>query len=91
MACCAIALFLVSQLLRPWRWLRAQFGWPSTPYNDAVKWSLATAMTPAAAQPRAFVATVAFVLIATALTIASIDAVAHASDHPLCSHVARGN
>jgi hypothetical protein len=84
MACCAIAFFLVSQILWPFRWIRARV--PIAIRNDAVGWS------PGEAAPRpslAFASTGALVLTA-ALMLGSINEL---TAHPqLCSaHVARGN
>jgi hypothetical protein len=84
MACCAIAFFLVSQILWPLRWIRARL--PIAIRNDTVSWS------PGDAAPRQSVAlasTGALVLTA-ALMLGSINELTAHSQ--LCSaHVARGN
>ena len=89
MACCAIAFFLVSQLLRPWRWLHTQFAGRHAHQNNAVAWSLANPHP--ASQPRALASTAALVLLAATLAAVTTIELARATPHPLCTHVDRGN
>lgn len=65
MACCAFAFFIVSQLLWPVRWLRAQFG---VNRNDVVSWPLADGRT----QPQALASTAALLLATSTLLIATV-------------------
>lgn len=83
MACCAIAFFLISQILWPVRWIQARI--PAVTHNNAAAWS--PNETPR--QPHALASTGALVL-AAALMVGSL---AQATPHtPLCStHDDRGN
>jgi hypothetical protein len=87
MACCAFAFFIVSQLLWPLRWLRAQFG---VSRNDVVAWSRDGAPMSDPIPARAVASTAALTLAAAALLIATTTALA--SHEEICAtHVARGS
>ncbi|NOT39793.1 MAG: hypothetical protein HOP13_04805 [Alphaproteobacteria bacterium] len=84
MACCAIAFFLISQILWPLRWIAVRI--PVAVRNNAVSWSPSdTAPCPS----HAFASTGALVLAATLM----LGSIAQAGAHdPICStHDARGN
>lgn len=85
MACCAIAFFLISQILWPLRWIRARI--PFAVRNDAVSWS------PGDATPRssiAFASTCALVLAAV-LMLGSLADLSPAHAQLCTTHVARGH
>lgn len=86
MACCAIAFFLISQILWPVRWIQARI--PIAVRNDAVAWSPGdTAQAP---RPLFAVASTGALVVAAALMFGSL---AEAAPHTqMCStNDARGN
>ena len=86
MACCAIAFFLISQILWPVRWIRARI--PIAVRNNAVAWSPGDT----APAPRALfaAASTGALVVAAALMLGVL---AEASTHTqMCStHDTRGN
>lgn len=83
MACCAFAFFIVSQLLWPVRWLRAQL---AVSGNDVVAWPLVDSRT----QPRAVASTAALLLATSTLLIATVVQLAP-HEEACTADVARSN